>query len=188
MLVRFILIVFCVLALLGPVPAHADATPFTKQFFKIKVFDPPLSITDIFFLQPKQQAPLQMSSLRGKWVILNVWATWCAPCMIELPKLDRLNAAAVSNGSNYAVLAVSVDQKMTADRLGYYLIRARAPGLAPLHDTVQVLSNKLDTGLLPVTYIVDPSGAVRVGLYGAAEWDSQQAVNFAQNLNKYVGP
>src|SRR5215471_15696650 len=53
--------------------------------------------------------PRSLADFRGKIVLLNVWATWCAPCLKEIPALDRL--AAALNGAEFAVVTVSIDRK-----------------------------------------------------------------------------
>lgn len=175
----FFVILLC--ALLWPVTVQANPRAFLAEFYKIEAFDPPSGTGDLFFAQPGDAAPFSMAAVRGRWTVLNLWATWCAPCVAELPALNRL-ARVQDDGVD--VLAVSVDRKMNADRIAYYLKRWRVEAITPLHDTARLLPSRLDTERLPVTYLIDPKGRVRVALYGRAKWDGQQAADFLAGLQK----
>lgn len=174
---HFLFIFLCLIGLLplsAPVQAQSGRT-FLSNFYKIEVFDPPLPLSDIFFSRTGDVPPLQMTDKKGVWVVLNLWATWCSPCIAELPSLNRL---ARIQTDYVDVLAVSVDRKMDARRIAYYLDRWRLEALAPLHDTAGILPVRLDTERLPVTYIVGPDGTARAALYGRAKWESEPAQSF----------
>lgn len=117
---------------------------------------------------------------RGKVVVLNVWATWCAPCAAEMPSLDRLRAMA--NPAELAVAAISIDAQSSIVR--GYLAEHRLTGLTVLLDPDQKLVSqapaRIEAGALrlrglPVTYIIDKEGRVAGYIVGAAMWDSPEA-------------
>ena len=105
-------------------------------------------------------------------MLLNFWATWCAPCVREMPSLDRLQAALGDRG--LSVVAVSID------RAGVKAIRpfAKRLGLAHLglyHDPEGALFRAFGVSGLPASFLIDQGGAV-VGAYaGPAEWDGPEA-------------
>ncbi len=117
-------------------------------------------------------APVRLADFEGRVVLLNFWATWCAPCVREMPSLDRLQAALEDRG--LAVLAVSID------RGGAKVIRpfAKRLGLERLglyHDPKGALFKAFGVTGLPTTFLIDRRGRI-VGAYpGAAEWDEPEA-------------
>jgi len=147
---------------------------------------PPLlgAFADNFtLLDPPVPAPLEtfaalggtrvrLADFKGRVVLLNFWATWCAPCIREMPSLDRLQAALKDR--DLAVLAVSID------RGGAKVIRpfAKRLGLEHLglyHDDKGALFRAFGVTGLPTTFLIDPRGQI-VGAYpGPAEWDGPEA-------------
>ncbi len=117
-------------------------------------------------------ARVRLADFKGRVVLLNFWATWCAPCILEMPSLDRLQAALGDRG--LAVLAVSID------RGGAKVIRpfAKRLGLEHLglyHDDKGALFKAFGVTGLPTTFLIDRQGGV-VGVYpGPAEWDGPEA-------------
>jgi len=109
----------------------------------------------------------------GKVVLLNLWATWCAPCLQELPSLDRLQAQL--GGDRFAVVAVSVDRRgVEAVRPFFEKLKiAHLPIYVESHDR---LAQALGLQVLPSTIIVGPHGIMAGRLIGAAEWDAPEAV------------
>jgi len=150
----------------------------------------PLSAAPATPLIALDGATSDLSRYRGKVVVLNVWATWCAPCVGEMPSLDRLRATV--NPAELAVVAVSIDTQGSAVRA--YLAEHRLTGLTVWLDPDQRLVSRaaarIEAGALlvrglPVTYIIDREGRVEGYLVGAAAWDSPQARNF---LEYFVHP
>lgn len=105
--------------------------------------------------------PIYLSDYRGKWVIINYWATWCPPCLKELPELDALSK---QQKEKLIVLGVNFDGLPNAELQRF---------ADKLHLTFPLLSNfpsqKLgieDIPSLPLTLIVDPQGKLSKTLYG----------------------
>ena len=143
-------------------------------------------------LRPAPLTPLLMADgrvvdlgrFRGQVVLLNFWATWCPPCVSEMPSLDRLQADMKKDGLK--VVAVSIDRDG---------LRAVAPfferlGLADLDIFLdpELSAAYFETSAakraafvlygLPITYIIDHEGAVMGYIRGAADWDSKEARRF----------
>lgn len=128
-------------------------------------------------------AAAQLEDLRGQVVLLNFWATWCLPCVYEMPSLDRLAASAPSG---LAVVALSID------RAGGVAVApfAAAHGLTHLQlylDPRQRLGSltadrpypeMLPLWSLPITYVIGRDGRVVGYLSGTVDWDSPQARGF----------
>ena len=114
-----------------------------------------------------------LADFQGKFVLLNLWATWCAPCREEMPALDRLQAQMASE--RFQVVALSVDQQGLAIARKFYAengIKA-----LPLYiDRTAKAAFTLDADGLPATLLVDPQGR-EVGRHlGAVKWDSPEVM------------
>lgn len=108
----------------------------------------------------------------GRVLLVNFWATWCLPCKVEMPSLDRLEAT--MGGPDLAVLPISLDREGAGVVVPYY----REAGLAHLPialDPQNAIANALGIQALPTTLIVNRDG-MAVGYYlGPTEWDSEDA-------------
>jgi thiol-disulfide isomerase/thioredoxin len=112
------------------------------------------------------------ADFHGKVVLVNLWATWCVPCVQEMPSLDRLQGELGPEG--LAVVAVSQDrdgvpavvrfyEKYDFGRLGIYV------------DPKGQVARAFETGVLPTSLLIDREGRVVGQLIGAAEWDAPEA-------------
>ena len=123
---------------------------------------------------------LTLADFRGKVVLLNIWATWCAPCRKEMPTLDRLQA--ILGGPDFVVLPMSIDRKgMDAVTKFYaeigiqHLAHYVAPGANQVLDILGVWG-------LPATLLVDRQGRELGRLDGPAEWDSPDMINTLKTI------
>ena len=117
----------------------------------------------------------RLSEFRGKVVVLNFWASWCASCVAEMPDLDRLQARIRSRGG--VVLAVSVDENCSSyeDFLKVYPVRFQTAcdptNKVPLD---YLYAGPLDDGQIPETYIIDRQGYIARKIVGPQEWVSPE--------------
>jgi len=117
-------------------------------------------------------AERSLADWRGRVVLLNLWATWCAPCRKEMPALDRLQQALGSE--RFEVVALSVDRGgAEASRKFLDQIDVKALGLY-IDPTTKATSHLKAVGL-PVTLLIDAEGREIGRLTGPAEWDSEDA-------------
>ena len=110
--------------------------------------------------------PQRLEDFRGRVVLVNFWATWCAPCLEEMPSIERLRRSL--DAQRFAVVAVNVGEGPRAAE-GF----AEKMGLGGFHI---LLDRELKTRkawgarVLPATFIVAPDGTVRYSYYGALDW------------------
>jgi len=114
---------------------------------------------------------VNLSSYRGKVVMVHFWATWCPPCVEEIPTLERLYRAYF--GKDIEILAVSVDEG-GAGAVGQFMQKNRL-ALPVLLNTDQSVARAYGTFKFPETYLVDREGIVRRKIIGAADWMSPAA-------------
>jgi thiol-disulfide isomerase/thioredoxin len=116
---------------------------------------------------------VRLADFYGKLVLVNFWATWCAPCLRELPSMDRLQAKLGSEGLQ--VVAINVDSGGMFAAEPYH----RRLGLTalPLYlDQRSALSRAMGVSVMPTTFLIDRRGREIGRLEGGAEWDSEEAV------------
>jgi thiol-disulfide isomerase/thioredoxin len=137
-------------------------------------------------LAPKTVEPLSAAEFRqllahhqGKVILVNLWATWCAPCLKELPELVKLQEQYRDKGLQ--VIAVSLDESDLLDTQVKRLARERAAGLATYLQTepapdkfVSVLDNAW-AEIMPTNYLLDRSGKVRAKLTGGKSYAEFEA-------------
>jgi peroxiredoxin len=121
---------------------------------------------------------VNLSSYRGKVVMVHFWATWCPPCVEEIPTLERLHRAYF--GRDLEILAVSVDEG-GAGAVGQFMQKNRF-ALPVLLNSDQSVSRAYGTFKFPETYLVDREGVVRRKIIGAADWMSPAALQVIQAM------
>jgi thiol-disulfide isomerase/thioredoxin len=152
----------------GPPPALA---PFTLAAKPAAV--PQVAIGDA------SGARLSLASFKGKYVLLNLWATWCGPCVKELPALAKLKAAAGSD--KFAVVAVDVGRN-TAGEARDFLNAHDARALDTYVDTNTALLRAFNAFGLPLTVLIDPQGREIGRAVGPAQWDNKDAIAYFRSL------
>ena len=116
---------------------------------------------------------LTLDKWKGRVVLLNVWATWCAPCRKEMPSLAALQKQLGSDG--FEVVAISVDRK-GVKASGKFLAEVKATVLNLYIDKSTRVLGKLKAIGLPLTVLIDRSGKEVGRLTGPAEWNSPDAI------------
>jgi thiol-disulfide isomerase/thioredoxin len=120
-----------------------------------------------------------LEQYRGKVVVLNFWATWCAPCRKEMPSLDRLQAEL--GGEDFAVVTVATGRN-PVPAIRKFFADNGIENLPVLRDPQQALAREMAVLGLPITVILDREGNEIARLQGDAEWDSDSARAIVQAL------
>jgi thiol-disulfide isomerase/thioredoxin len=138
---------------------------------KFRFLENPRSAPAVEFAMPSgQRVPL--SSLRGKLILINVWASWCPPCREEMPSLARL--ARLLDADAISVVTLSID-KQPADALRF--LRAHDASSLPLYvDPEAKIAETLGAVGVPVSILIDAEGREIGRLRGSADWSSEEAV------------
>ena len=148
------------------------ASPGTGPQTGVGWANAPTPVPDIRF-QDANGTSYTLSNFRGKVVLLNVWASWCAPCRKEMPALDRLQR--MLGGPDFQVVPLSIDiGGADAVRRFYGEIGIRALGIYV--DPTTDATGKLRTVGIPTTLLLDREGRERWRKTGPAEWDSPEIV------------
>jgi thiol-disulfide isomerase/thioredoxin len=120
-----------------------------------------------------------LSEYRGKPLVINVWASWCGPCRMEMGSLERLSWR--DEARQFVVIGISTDDYAQAARA--FLSQTNATFNHYL-DHALAMENMLGANRLPLTVLVDADGRVLKKVYGAREWDSPQSLQLLQNTFK----
>jgi thiol-disulfide isomerase/thioredoxin len=152
-----------------PPPALAKLVPDAK----------PKTIPAVAFTDAKGER-LSLASFRGHYVLLNLWATWCGPCVEELPALARLARAL----PGLTIVAVSEGQDSAAATSAF--LKAHGAGaLTTYRDSDHAFLAAMGAFGLPLSALIGPEGRERARAIGPAKWDDPQAVAW---LKAYIAP
>lgn len=134
-----------------------------------------------FTVQELAGGEVKLADLRGKFVVLNFWATWCEPCIREWPQLDRL-AERLTERDDVVVLAVSVDQDRT--QIAPFLARMgmEQTGVRVLWDPTGKLHTAYGSEKLPDTYFVDREGQLVHAYINVREWGRPTAFHCVTSM------
>lgn len=116
-----------------------------------------------------------LASLRGQGLVVNFWATWCAPCVEEMPALDRL--AAKSGPLGLKVVVLSADREGARVVRDFYRVNNIANLAADLDRSGRV-ARSLGIAALPTTVLYDADGRERGRVVGRAKWDAPAVAEF----------
>jgi len=118
-----------------------------------------------------------LSELKGQVVFINFWATWCPPCMKELPSMQKLFKTLPSD--KFKMLAVLNNDKPA---VASFVANQNGFTMPILDDSKQLIGARYAITGLPETFIVDKQGVVREKVIGPAQWDSPGSVQMIWNL------
>lgn len=158
------------------VTALAAGILFLGAYWRLE--ESPRLVPDVAFVDANGQRR-SITEYRGRYVLLNVWATWCPPCVKEMPALDRMQA--LKGNEQFEVVALSVDrQGLQLVRDFYQRFGLRSLGIYLDQDGRSMSSLRI-TGL-PTTLLIDPSGRETARWAGIREWDSPEVIRDIEKL------
>lgn len=160
---------------LTAIPGHADPATWEGlregDMKKLVFHGEPKELPDHAVTRP-DGSEVRLSDYAGKVVLLNFWATWCAPCRHEMPSLDRLQAELGSDA--FAVVPVATGRN-SVEGIEKFFTEVEVTNLPILLDPQQGLARQMAILGLPITVILDTEGREIARLRGDAEWDSDSA-------------
>jgi len=172
---QWALVLGIVLALLGAIGAGAYV--MRDELFPIEVGSRAPSFTARTV--DGSNAVRTLEDYQGKVVVLNIWATWCLPCIREMPTFERLHQT--FRGSDLRIVAVSVDDLVGADSVARY---ARGLGVTfdVLLDSTHTIDRVYQVTGYPQTFVIAKDGTIRKQWIGEANWASQANVALIRGL------
>ena len=160
-----------------PSARNHDASLLVGQVSDFQYAFPPRGASNVAFLQGEQSVSL--ADFRGKAVLVNFWATWCAPCLRELPSLDQLQGRL--GGDQFEVVAIAADPSGTA-KIQNYLDRLNIENLQFYADPqLQMATSFGGANILPLSVLYDASGNEVGRVVGEVDWMSPEAVQLVES-------
>ena len=129
------------------------------------------------FTVQDSQTKVTLSQLRGQVVVLNFWATWCPPCVEEMPSLVDMQRRLKDKG--VTVVAISVDVDGNAYQ---QFVKNQNVNLLTVRDPDQKSNALYGTSKFPETYIIDRNGVIRRKFMGAVDWTAPDVTDFLSRL------
>lgn len=158
---------------------------FLAQFRNAEALESGETLPDVSFTDPEGKET-GFSAFRGKYLVLNIWAAWCPPCLVEMPSLQKLRDR--FRGSDLEVIAVSADTAYTPESVRALGKRYGFGDVAMYHDRGARFQDAFSLYALPVSFIVDPKGRILYRLEGDVDWTSAQTLAFLEEFSGVKRP
>ena len=155
-----------------PVRANIGSGLIRGAVRRFERTEPPKPLPDIAFTDA-DGTPLMLADYRGKTVLVNFWATWCAPCVSEMPSLDQLQSK--MGKGRFVVLPLSLDGPTRAKVAPFYQDK-KLGNLGIYFDKGRKAMQALGVSVLPTSILVDVSGRELGRIEGEADWSAPEAL------------
>ena len=155
---------------------------FAKEVDDIKnllIFENPKKLDDLTFLDDKNNQ-LNLSDFKGKLVLLNFWATWCAPCKEEMPSLDLLQMK--ENLNNLKIFPINVGQDDLDKSLNFFE-DLKIKNLKPYFDSPITLAKKFQLRGIPTSIIINKRGEEFARIVGSIDFTDKKFIEWISNYN-----
>ena len=155
--------------------AHAQVMDFYQK---------PVPVPNLVWQTPKGE-DVSMAHFKGKVVLLNLWATWCKPCQIEMPAFNFLQKRYKQGG--FEVVAVAIND--TPEKVSAFIHQNRLDYIAPYGDGHQMVGRAFAPKAMPTSYLINRKGEVIAGKAGLSDWLSAEMMNLIESeLRKAQAP
>jgi len=165
----------------GVISPVVDMAVMNGDMMKMELFAPRKNLPEVHYMAD-MRSDADIRDLKGQWTLVNLWASWCAPCITEMPDLQRLND--VYEGQGFRVIAISLDTAEDALEIQGTIAMHKFGKIANNWDYNGEVFRNLTNGSLPMSFIVDPDGKVFSRYIGEAKWASPEALAFVDSLLK----
>jgi len=153
----------------GVMDAHVDEPAVAKKFnYNFSIKDMNGNVIDV-------------KELKGKTIFLNLWATWCGPCRMEMPSIQSLYNQV--DKEKIVFIMLSIDREGDLDKVKGYIKDKEYT--FPVYMPASLLPNQLQVGMIPSTFVIGPDGRIAASETGAANYDTPE---FKELLEKLVQP
>ena len=142
-------------------------------------FSPPFPAPDISIIGLDGKRHLVGSGQDRKFILLNFWATWCPPCIEEMPSLQSLQDS--MDPLNFQVLAISSDPWENRSRVKKF-VKKLGLRFDIAHDSDNSISKTYGAREFPSTYLINPDGEIIAAAKGERNWHSQSAISYFSNI------
>ncbi len=157
-----------------------DVRAYFKSF---KIYE-----DDVYFPSVRVAGPdggiVDLSWTGWNYTILNVWATWCAPCVSELPSLKALDDYLEQHGNGWQVIAVSIDSRQNIPKVAAFTEKLGVGRIASYHDYNYELQKAFNVSRLPTTFIINRWGRILYEIQGDAPWVDKDIRDFLETVQK----
>ncbi|MEO0767391.1 MAG: TlpA disulfide reductase family protein [Pseudomonadota bacterium] len=161
---------------LGAIPGHADTSAAAAlregDMRKLIFHDTPEAVSNAAFDLADDAGQITLEEFQGKHILVNFWATWCAPCRHEMPMLSELQTE--FGGDAFEVVTIATGRNNPA-AIVKFLNEIGATNLPRYQDPKQKLAAQMGVFGLPITVLIDPQGREFARLRGDADWSSDSA-------------
>jgi thiol-disulfide isomerase/thioredoxin len=173
---RYIAAIMYTAIALGATPSFADSSAVaalrTGDMKKLVFHSTPEATSSVVFFLPDGGGEKTLDDYSGKYVLVNFWATWCAPCRKEMPMLSELQTE--FGGDSFEVVTIATGRNTPAG-ISKFFVDSGIENLPRYQDPKQALASQMGIFGLPITVIMDPSGKEIARLRGDADWSSESA-------------
>jgi len=162
--------------------ATAPATHETNESYdgtinSLRWLESPITVAEVL-IRNEQGGRIALSRFRGQIVLLNLWASWCKPCAMELPALDRLQQRL--GGDDFIVVAVSLDSDPELARQMFADLSIES--MAFYSETAEQLAKNFPVDVLPTNLLIDRDSRVMGLLRASLNWDDSESENLINRL------
>jgi thiol-disulfide isomerase/thioredoxin len=156
-----------------------EASAFSKDFMSFEILEPRVRLPDVKVMNPEGGFIRLVDLVKvTDYTVLNLWATWCPPCIAEIPSLIQLQ----NLRPNIKVIGVSFDIQREPEQLGMFFNKHDITDFNWYYDQSMEMRRFIPTKGLPTTFIINKDKEIIYKMEGHADWSSEKALSFIDSL------